>query len=133
MTVVGGSELWVDAAVLHASDQNAVATDTLRERASTYGGELLPGFYDEWVILERERLKGMFERTMQQLLERLVDERLWADVSEWGDQLTSPDRNATSAATNTAPVKMTASGTMPPATLAYQPEMPPRAKPSISA
>src|SRR5207249_5877225 len=37
------------------------------------------------VILERERLKGIFERTMQQLLERLVDEQRWADVSEWGE------------------------------------------------
>jgi DNA-binding SARP family transcriptional activator len=85
VTVADGSQLWVDAAVLRGSDMTAPATDSLRERASAYGGELLPGFYDEWVILERERLKGIFERTMQQLLERLVDEQRWADVSEWGE------------------------------------------------
>lgn len=85
VTVADGSQLWVDAAVLHGFDKSAPATDALRQRAAAYGGELLPGFYDEWVILERERLKGIFERTMQQLLDRLLDEQRWADVSEWGE------------------------------------------------
>ena len=31
-----------------------------------------PGFYDDWVMFERERVQAVFERKMQQLLERLV-------------------------------------------------------------
>ncbi|HSM56557.1 MAG TPA: hypothetical protein VK879_10420 [Candidatus Sulfomarinibacteraceae bacterium] len=30
---------------------------------------LLPGFYDEWLLLERERLQALFERRVQQLLD----------------------------------------------------------------
>jgi len=74
-----------DVAVLKSDRKGAETTETLRERVSAYGGDLLPGFYDEWVILERERLKGIFERAMQDFLDQLVREERWADVKEWGE------------------------------------------------
>ena len=85
VTVEAGQQLSVDAALLQA-DGGSADVAALRERVAAYGGELLPGFYDEWVILERERVKGIFERTMQQLLDRLVEEQRWPDVSEWGER-----------------------------------------------
>ena len=44
----------------------------LIEAVSICRGELLPGFYADWVQLERERLQAIFERKMQVLLERLT-------------------------------------------------------------
>jgi WD40 repeat protein/DNA-binding SARP family transcriptional activator/ABC-type branched-subunit amino acid transport system substrate-binding protein len=56
------------------------------EAVAAYRGELLPGFYDDWVTLERERLEALFQHKMQRLIERLVDEHKWADVLEWGER-----------------------------------------------
>lgn len=51
---------------------------------SCYQGELLPGFYDEWIFAERERLAALFETRMTRLLEILQTEGRWGDVQEWG-------------------------------------------------
>jgi DNA-binding SARP family transcriptional activator/pimeloyl-ACP methyl ester carboxylesterase/predicted ATPase len=52
---------------------------------SVYRGDLLPGFYEDWVQLERERLRGVFERRIQQLLDRLTEEGAWDDVQRWAE------------------------------------------------
>jgi WD40 repeat protein/DNA-binding SARP family transcriptional activator len=75
-----------DVAVLQAERQGAATAEALRDRVSVYGGELLPGFHDEWVVLERERLRGIYDRAMQQLLDQLVRDESWAAVAEWGEQ-----------------------------------------------
>jgi DNA-binding SARP family transcriptional activator len=79
---------WLDAALLARSTKPAQTEtlDGLIASVSVYGGELLPGFYEEWVILERERLKAAFERKMQKVLEGLVEERRWPEVLEWGER-----------------------------------------------
>jgi DNA-binding SARP family transcriptional activator len=78
-----GADYWLDAAVLARTGESlADQFDAL----AAYRGELLPGFYDDWVTLERERLEAMFQHKMQRLLERLVDERHWSDVLEWGER-----------------------------------------------
>lgn len=74
-----------DVEVLQAERRAGETTDMLRERVSVYGGELLPGFHDDWVILERERLKGIFERVVQEFIDQLVREERWAEVKEWGE------------------------------------------------
>jgi DNA-binding SARP family transcriptional activator len=53
---------------------------------SVYEGRLLPGFYDEWVLLEEERLDAVFGNRMQLLLDRLTEERRWREVSEWAER-----------------------------------------------
>jgi DNA-binding SARP family transcriptional activator len=78
-----GADYWLDVATL------ARDGDTLQQLISAvavYRGELLPGFYDDWVILERERLEALVQLKMQRLLERLVDEHRWAQVVEWGER-----------------------------------------------
>ena len=57
-------------------------TQALIDAVSLYQGELLPGFYDEWAVLERER--AAFEHKMKLLLERLIGERRWDGVLDWG-------------------------------------------------
>lgn len=86
VTVKDGPQLRVDVAQLQATDGSAADVVALRERTEVYAGELLPGFYDEWVILERERMKGIYERTMQQLIDKLIEGQRWADVGEWAER-----------------------------------------------
>ena len=51
-----------------------------------YRGELLPGFYDEWVGLERDRIQATYHQKMDHLLDRLVQLRRWEDVLDWGEE-----------------------------------------------
>jgi WD40 repeat protein/DNA-binding SARP family transcriptional activator len=78
----GGADYWLDAAVL-GRDTDSVAE--LVASVSAYRGELLPGFYDERVPFERERLAAVFQRKMQRLLDRLTETQRWPDVLEWGE------------------------------------------------
>ncbi|HLF29012.1 MAG TPA: tetratricopeptide repeat protein [Anaerolineae bacterium] len=62
------------------------STDELVHCVAAYRGELLPGFYHEWVLAERERLHAVFEYKMNLLLNRLVAERRSSDVLAWGER-----------------------------------------------
>jgi hypothetical protein len=55
-------------------EQNPADGDlvALKEAISLYRGELLPGFYDDWLQLVRDRLQAIFERRMQTLLDRVA-------------------------------------------------------------
>lgn len=79
-------DCWIDTTILEQKSGESGSTDALMEVLSIYRGELLPGFYDEWVVLERERLQAIFERKMQTLLERLLEARRWPEVLEWGER-----------------------------------------------
>ena len=61
-------------------------TDDLLRALEVYHGELLPGFYDEWVEPERERLQALYEHALTLLLDRLVAEQRWPAVLEWADR-----------------------------------------------
>src|SRR5262245_46371009 len=43
----------------------------LADAVELFGGELLPGFYDEWCLRERERLAGAYLEILHQLIELL--------------------------------------------------------------
>jgi len=79
------SEYWLDVAVLEKVGETASA-DELIAALSEYQGELLPGFYDEWVILEREHLHSIFEHHMARLMSLLQDEKRWLDILDWGER-----------------------------------------------
>src|SRR5689334_13572636 len=53
---------------------------------SNYQGELLPGFYDEWVISEREHLSSIYEHQMARLMSLLQEEKRWLDILDWGER-----------------------------------------------
>jgi WD40 repeat protein/DNA-binding SARP family transcriptional activator len=55
-------------------------------QVAAYRGELLPGFYDDWVLLERERLQAIFERKLERLLECLVAAGQWSEVRDWSER-----------------------------------------------
>jgi DNA-binding SARP family transcriptional activator len=57
--------------------------ESLIEAVSVYKGELLPGFYEDWVLLERSRLDNAFEQAIRKLLNRLTTEERWEEVIYW--------------------------------------------------
>jgi DNA-binding SARP family transcriptional activator len=80
------SEYWLDAAQL---EQTTAADDPLNDlmnKLAVYQGELLPGFYEDWGLLERERIAALFEAKMQQLTERLIQEQRWGSCQEWAER-----------------------------------------------
>ncbi len=86
LTFDAASAYQLDAARLERKlADNAPVAEWL-EAVAAYQGELLPGSYEEWVILERERLQGVFERKMQGLLDRLGQEQQWPAILEWGER-----------------------------------------------
>ncbi len=79
------SDYWLDAAELEKLRENTSA-DELSAVLSDYQGELLPGFYDEWVVLEREHLQSIYEQHMERLLSLLEAEKRWLDVLDWAER-----------------------------------------------
>lgn len=74
---------WLDVAQLEKASADPQA---LISGLSLYRGELLPGFYDDWVSLERERVQAIFEGKTQQLLKLLIAEQRWQTVLEWAER-----------------------------------------------
>jgi predicted ATPase/DNA-binding SARP family transcriptional activator len=79
------AEYWLDAAELERIS-DSVSADELMAILSAYQGELLPGFYDEWVVLEREHLYSIFEHHMARLMSLLQTENRWLDILDWGER-----------------------------------------------
>ena len=66
---------------------NSAQPDELIAAISGYNGELMPGFYDDWIQLERERLRALFERQMSALLEQLTAAARWGELISLGRTL----------------------------------------------
>ena len=79
------ADYWLDVAQIREVSEQASAEE-LMEALSAYSGELLPGFYDEWVVLERQHLQGTYERKVERLLESLQEAGRWDEVLEWGEK-----------------------------------------------
>jgi hypothetical protein len=66
--------------IMARSDTHRMKSAELIGPVSLYRGEPLPGFYDEWIPLEREHLDTLFERQMGRLVDRLVEARPWPSI-----------------------------------------------------
>jgi DNA-binding SARP family transcriptional activator len=71
------SEYSLDVHRLESVPLEGSAADGLIGALSVYQAELLPGFYDEWVSAERDRLNVLFEAKIARLLEILQAEWRW--------------------------------------------------------
>src|SRR5688572_1930243 len=85
ITFNAAADYWLDVAQLKKLSEGT-STNELIAVLSEYQGELLPGFYDEWVMLEREHLNSIFEHHMARLLVLLQDEQRWQDILDWGER-----------------------------------------------
>ena len=80
------SEYMLDVHRLESTSLERNTADGLIEALSAYQGELLPGFYDEWIFAERNRLSVLFETKITRLLEILQSEGRWTEMLEWGSR-----------------------------------------------
>jgi len=80
------SDYWLDTAELEREPDGAGRLEADRQAVAAYRGELLPGFYDEWAVLERERLAARFEQRVGRLLEEQLAAQAWPAVLEWAER-----------------------------------------------
>ena len=83
LTFNGEADYWLDVAQVERPDTDL---QSLTTNLALYQGELLPGFYEEWISIERERVQAIFENRMAQLLEQLITNERWVAVEEWGER-----------------------------------------------
>jgi non-specific serine/threonine protein kinase len=76
---------WLDVTTLKNLGE-AASIEELIAALSTYQGELLPGFYEDWIVLEREHLQALYEQKMARLLELLQSETRWPEILDWAER-----------------------------------------------
>ena len=76
-------DLDVDTLINCAKDGNA---DELVAAVCVYLGDLLPGFYENWVLREREQLQHIYAERMGKLLDKLAIENRFEDILVWGER-----------------------------------------------
>ncbi len=76
---------WLDVAGFLSPGRTATFDDLL-SAVTLYKGELLPGFYDEWIFPERDRLQAVYHQKMGELLEGLLGSERWTDAVRWSEQ-----------------------------------------------
>jgi class 3 adenylate cyclase len=74
---------WLD---VNQIGKNGLDLESLTSNLSLYQGELLPGFYEDWILLERERIQTAFESRMDELVGQLVTAERWTAVQEHGER-----------------------------------------------
>lgn len=80
------ADIWLDCDFFQNKDPGSQTSNNLEEIAALYLGGFLPGFYEDWILLERDRLRASFDLIIAQLIERLYGENLWSDVIEWSEK-----------------------------------------------
>ena len=64
----------------------------LEEAFSIYRGELLEGWYQDWVIIERERLRLQYSLILEKLIEYAEHHQKWEDGIQYAENLLRQDR-----------------------------------------
>ena len=72
------------AAAAHRLLDPASEIDDVDKDRVFLGGELLPDWYDDWVVLERERFRQLRVHALERLCERLTSERRFTEAVETG-------------------------------------------------
>jgi DNA-binding SARP family transcriptional activator len=78
-------QLWLDAKLLMDLKESASIPELLSALTACQG-EFLSGFYDEWVLPEREHMNALYQQAMDRLLALLEHERRWHDILEWAER-----------------------------------------------
>lgn len=85
ITFKADPEIWFDVARVKSAKAFTEPVE-LMSALGSYGGELLPGFTEEWVTLEREYIDSIFEHQMARLMALLQTARRWLDILECGER-----------------------------------------------
>lgn len=79
------ADFWTDVSQIDIDNPESLRPEELQQVLSVYNGELLPGFYEDWILLERDRFQALFDDRVQLLLERLAEDERWREVLEWSE------------------------------------------------
>ncbi len=78
-------QFWLDAKLLLELRENA-SIDELMTALTACQGEFLSGFYDQWILTEREHMNALYDQGMERLLELLEHDRRWHEILEWAER-----------------------------------------------
>lgn len=97
----GDSDYWLDVAVFeqpagravkqHAADLTTAEVQELKRALKLYTGELLEGFYDEWVLRERERMRLMYLNSLASLMQYYQQHGAYEEGLACGQQILDQD------------------------------------------
>jgi DNA-binding SARP family transcriptional activator len=85
ITFNAAADYWLDVDCVESLEESA-SVDRLLTALAEYQGELLPGFYEDWVLLAREHLSSIFEHHMARLLALLQKQQRWLDTMHWAER-----------------------------------------------
>jgi DNA-binding SARP family transcriptional activator/tetratricopeptide (TPR) repeat protein/energy-coupling factor transporter ATP-binding protein EcfA2 len=79
------ADYWLDVNLL-VNPAEPSSDEVLMRIVNQYQGELLPGFYDDWIVLERDKVQAAYHQKMNLLLECLVKNCNWNEVINWSEK-----------------------------------------------
>jgi predicted ATPase/DNA-binding SARP family transcriptional activator len=85
LTFNASAEYWLDVDQVERLEEGA-PVDRLMTALAEVQGELLPGFYEDWLVLAREHISSVFEHHMARLLSLLQAQQRWLDVMHWAER-----------------------------------------------
>ena len=62
-----------------------------RKSVDQYAGDLMPGFYEEWVLAERERLRDAYRGALRQVVKEYVETRQYEPAIEYAHRTVQAD------------------------------------------
>ena len=77
---------------IRGRDLTARAAQDLRRASDLYSGDLLEGWYQDWCIYERQRVKARYIAMLEKLLEYSEAHRQLEDALYFGDRILDNDR-----------------------------------------
>ncbi len=63
----------------------------LQQAVTRYRGDLLPGHYDDWILIAREKLRHRYLSSLDQLIRHLENDRRYEDAIRYARQLLRED------------------------------------------
>ena len=76
----------------HMTQTPADIQTSLEEAVELYAGDFLPGSYDEWLLIERERLRDLFASALLELIKLHEDNRNYDLALSYAKRLLYQDR-----------------------------------------
>ncbi len=82
-----GIDFQVDSEAFERAIAQANRPDALEQAIALYPGELLPGCYDDWALVERQRLEALYMTSLERLVQWLEEQREYPRAIRYAEQL----------------------------------------------
>jgi DNA-binding SARP family transcriptional activator len=74
-----------------ASFEEAAASGSCEKAIALYNGDLLPDCYDEWIVIDRERLRQIYLEALERLIQQKEDARAFTEALSFAGRLLQCD------------------------------------------